>query len=429
MSAISIKSQVKKMTSVIAIIGNILSHYNKHLYVFLIPFICPLFFPSESRINSLLLGWMTIPLGMLARPFGGYFFGKIGDGKGRETALSIALFGISFCTLAMIFLPTYNTIGILAPMFLILTRMGYNFFSAGSTSGSFVTVLGKASKSTLGLWSGIHTSSSVIGILVACFSVNLLALFGDVETSWRALYVLGLVAVVIGYYFKKVQSQDKPAKMAEQRLSFSELINSYKRPLIMVIAVYAYSRIMYEFSIGFLNGYIPIISNAPQKTVTSFDTAILLMDVFLLPVFGLLADKIGTKKIMQFAILGIMFLVPIALTLIPHVPFAAILGIKSTIALLAMLFTVPSIVWAFRSAPPSCRFSIIALGSALGTQIGGVSSALCLYLYKLTSWPLAPAFFTTVVSLCIFVLVKRYSSVNAPAAQVNVPAISNNNAN
>ena len=193
MSSASLTHHVRKMTSAVAVIGNTLSHYNKHLYVFLIPYICFHFFPAGSKVTSLILGWATIPLGMMSRPFGGYFFGKVGESKGRETALGIALFGISFCTLAMVFIPSYQTVGALSPMLLIFTRMGYNFFSAGSTSGSFVTVLSKSSPSTLGIWSGIHSSSSVVGILIACFSVNLLALFGSVETSWRLLYLLGLV--------------------------------------------------------------------------------------------------------------------------------------------------------------------------------------------------------------------------------------------
>lgn len=409
MSSASLTHHVRKMTSAVAVIGNILSHYNKHLYVFLIPYICFHFFPAGSKITSLILGWATIPLGMMARPFGGYFFGKVGDSKGRETALGIALFGISFCTLAMVFIPSYQTVGALSPMLLIFTRMGYNFFSAGSTSGSFVTVLSKSCSSTLGIWSGIHTSSSVVGILIACFSVNLLALFGSVETSWRLLYVLGLVAGLVGYYLKKAYKKpgSSSSQPQEARYSFAQLINSYKRPLLMVTAAAAYLRIMYEFSIGFLNGYIPIISNLPQKMVTSFDTAILLGNVFLLPIFGLIVDRWGAKRIMVIAIVGILLVSPVSLYLIPHAPLPAVLGMKMTLAFLSMLFAVPAAVWNFKISPKACRFSVIALGSAIGTQLAGTSNALCLYLYKITEIPMSPALFPIAFSVFFLLVLKR----------------------
>jgi MFS family permease len=415
MTAVSIKSQVKKMTSVAAIIGNILSHYNKHLYVFLIPFISPLFFPSDSKIVSLLMGYLTIPLGMLGRPFGGYFFGKIGDIKGRETALSIALFGISCCTILMIMLPTYARVGVIAPMALILLRMGYNFFSAGSTSGAFVTVLGKSSSQTRGLWSGIHTSSSVIGILVASFSVTVLALFDSVESSWRVLYVIGLASALFGYYFKKAHKKTGNSSSTSPRISFVQLINSHKKPLIIAVCLYAYSRVMYEFSIGFLNGYIPIISSVPQKMATSFDTGILLLDVCLLPIFGLLSDRVGAKKAMSFAAIAILLFVPLSLGMIPYAPFVAVLGIKTTIAMLAMLFTVPAYVWAFECAPEESRFSVIALGNALGTQAAGISGSLCLYLYKVTLQPSAPSIFIVATSLLMLWVIFFYSKERTSA--------------
>ena len=185
----------------------------------------------------------------------------------------------------------------------------------------------------------------------------------------------------------------------------------------MVTAAAAYSRVMYEFSIAFLNGYIPIISNLPQKMVTSFDTAILLGDVFLLPIFGLLADRYGAKKLMVIAIVGILMTTPTCLYLIPHAPLPAVLAMKMTLAFLSMLVTVPAYVWNFKISPAACRFSIIALGSAIGTQLGGTSNALCLYLYKITEIPATPALFVIAFSL-IFLFVLKQSAPEKHAVAI-----------
>ena len=118
----------------ISFIGNFLEHYDNALYGLLIPFLSIKFFPNQDFMLNLIYGYLVLTIGILIKPIGAFFLGRIGDTQGRKKALSLSFFGTALTTLSFCFLPTYQDIGILSPCLLIFLRLLQNFFSSAVKS-------------------------------------------------------------------------------------------------------------------------------------------------------------------------------------------------------------------------------------------------------------------------------------------------------
>ena len=135
MHKLSIRNQIS------GIIGNLLEHYDTALFGLLAPFLAPIFFPNQNSLNGLILTHSILCSGILIRPFGALFFGWIGYIFGRRQALSLSLLGTAFVTIGIGFLPTYEKVGIYAPLFLTLGKMLQSFFAAAEFIGGAIFVL------------------------------------------------------------------------------------------------------------------------------------------------------------------------------------------------------------------------------------------------------------------------------------------------
>src|ERR1700742_2402046 len=106
-----------------AAIGNLLEWYDFGVYAYLAGLIATKFFPNSDPTASLLAAFAAYGVGFLARPLGGIVIGRLGDTKGRKTALVLTIFLMAFGTVGLGLLPSYETIGVLAPILLVILRL------------------------------------------------------------------------------------------------------------------------------------------------------------------------------------------------------------------------------------------------------------------------------------------------------------------
>ena len=121
------KSSPFRLQFLVVFLGNLFEHYDLALYSLLAPFFAALFFPKESYLSSLISTYAIIPIAMISRPLGALVFGYIGDYYGRRTALSLSLFGLAITSFFLACAPTFQQIGILAPLYLTVGRLFQNF--------------------------------------------------------------------------------------------------------------------------------------------------------------------------------------------------------------------------------------------------------------------------------------------------------------
>lgn len=392
-------------------IGNILEHYDNALFGMLAPFIAPLFFAKDDPVTGLILTYGMIPLGIFSRPIGSLFFGWIGDTWGRKNALFISLTLMAFTTVLMGFLPTYGEVGIWAPALLAAVRVLQNFCAAGESCGGAIFVLEHTEKRKKSLMSSFYDASTIAGILLASGGVALLSHLNLIESSWRYLLWAGSLTALIGVVLRlKTEEGAEFLQDSSSHLPLKEVVRSHRSALLAIICVSGFSYTTYSLAVTLMNGYVPLITSLSKSQVMDINTLLLLLDFCLLPFFGYLAMRTSNQKVMMIAAASsVIVSIPLFL-LLRDAALATVIAVRVLLILLGVAFSAPYHAWAQELIPPSCRYTIISLGYAIGSQaIGGPAPALSLWLYKTMGWTGAPALYLMVTAALAFFSVYRLS--------------------
>ena len=148
-----------------AVVGNVLEWYDFAVYAFVATIIAKKFFPAQDEVTALLSTFLAYGLGFVARPLGGIVIGRLGDTRGRKTALLITIFLMAAGTVLIGLLPTYETIGVLAPLLLVVARLMQGFSAGGEWGGSTAYIVEWAPPGKRG-WYGSFQQTSVVGGLL-----------------------------------------------------------------------------------------------------------------------------------------------------------------------------------------------------------------------------------------------------------------------
>ncbi|WP_349828880.1 MFS transporter [Brevibacterium litoralis] len=164
-----------------------------------------LFFPESDPLVGVLLSFMAFGAGFVSRPLGGIVFGHFGDRFSRKTMLVISLVATGVCTVAIGLLPTYGTVGLLAPVLLVTLRVLQGFFMGGEQSGAFIMVTEHAPRGRKAFFGAFVTAGSPIGSILGIGVFNIVAVTtGEAftEWGWRIPFLISAVLVVIGIYIR-----------------------------------------------------------------------------------------------------------------------------------------------------------------------------------------------------------------------------------
>lgn len=397
-------------------IGNVLGNYDKALFGLLAPFIAPLFFGPEDPITALILTYAMLPLGYLTKPLGSLFFGRIGDRYGRKFALCFSLVGIAACTLALGCLPVYKTAGAWAPLYLAIARMFQSFFAAGESTGAALYLLENTTPDRRSLVSGFYGASSIVGYVIASGLVAFFSLQGYIEEGWRLLFWIGGSAAVFGFFLrlKNVQENTTPI----QKLPVLQVLRQQKSSLFAIIAAAGFSYTTYSMPCILMNGYVPLVTSLTKTSVMQVNTILLIIDMLLLPVFGYLAHRFGKEKVMFAGAFWSAILAIPLFYLVGGASLGMVVAIRLILVILGVAFAAPFHAWALERVAPEHRYTILALGSALGTQlIGAPASAVCLWLYQLTGWVWSPGLYLLAIGLAASAVIRHYAKVHAEIAK------------
>ncbi|NGX50837.1 MAG: Proline/betaine transporter [Chlamydiae bacterium] len=381
-----------------ASIGNIFMHYDKALYLFLAPFLAPLFFESSSPLTALMLTYAIIPLAIFSKPLGALLFGLIGDGRGRRMALYITLVGMALTTALMGFLPTFSQVGWLAPLLLLVGRSTQNFFGSGEMTGGALLILEGCDKRRRTLYNGIYGSSTVFGILLASLGVTWLSMRGSIETDWRWLYWIGGATGVVGLLLR-LFTKESPMKPRPKR-PILPFLWEHRIPFLIVAITSGFSSANYYMVTSLLNGYLPLVSSITSAEALQANSLILGFDLLLLPLAGLFAMRFPKERLMIIlASLIALFAIPLYSAL-PISTLLPVTLIRMVFVVLGVGFSVLLIPYYQELIPHENRYTIICLGSAVGSQIFGSSACFIgFYIFKQTGWAWAPALYLVATGL------------------------------
>lgn len=402
-------------TRIAGIIGNFLEHYDNALFGLLAPFLAPLFFEKQDPLTALILTYGILPMGFITKPLGSFFFGWFGDRFGRRQALCISLVGMSFITICIGCLPVYKDIGIWAPIWLALGRMMQSFFAAGESAGGAIYVLEHTPESKRGFLSGCYDASTVGGILLASFFVTLMSAYGNIDQGWRVLFWIGGITAFCGIFIRLKSFEGREFVKFPNNSSIWHALKENKQALLAIVLASGFTYTTYSLTFTLMNGYIPLVTSLTKTEVMKVNTILLVVDMFLLPVFGYLASKIGKEKVMLGGALGSVFLAIPLFSMLDHATLFTVIVVRLAMIVCGVAFGAPYYAWALERAPKSHRYLFLSFGAALGSQIIGYpTSAVCLWLYQALGWSGAPALYLLMIgSLAMIVVRKKYVEIGS----------------
>jgi MFS family permease len=184
----------------IILLGNVIDHFDTSIYLFLAPVMAPLFFPHSDPVIALIMAYGILATSIVARPVGTYIFGMITNNSGPSKALSYSLIGVGTATLVVSILPDYHTIGIAAPILLIIFRIFREIFAAGESAIAKLYILQDKPEKEAFKSSYLYQTSTIFGIILASVASTFVH-YLDIANSWRIVFFLGGFAAIIGYIF------------------------------------------------------------------------------------------------------------------------------------------------------------------------------------------------------------------------------------
>ncbi|ALK34063.1 MFS transporter [Burkholderia plantarii] len=367
-------------------VGYILEWFDFGVYGFLAAIIAKNFFPSTDEFTSLLASFAVFGVGFIARPIGSVVLGRIADVRGRHITLATTMILMALSTVAIGFLPTYESIGIWASVLLVAARLVQGFAAGGEwgTAAAFLVEWGGANRrGFLGAFqqssiaAGLLLGSLVAAILSSALDSNALASWG-----WRIPFFLGALLGPVGMYVRR-RVQESPSFESEaaraHTLSGVQFAKSLFHAFSFVIFWAVSSYMVAVYMPTFANKYAHI--SRTQALWTS--TASLATVMIVAPLMGALSDRIGRKPVLlascvffallsyplyAFIVSGIGFMTFFWTQLLMNAVFAMYSGAGP--AALAEMF------------PTRVRSTGVAFGGALATILGGFSPFL-------TTWMIA----------------------------------------
>jgi MFS transporter, MHS family, proline/betaine transporter len=371
-------------------IGGAVEFYDFTLYGALAFAFAPLFFPSEESFVSVLSAYAVFGVGFFARPLGSIIFGHVGDNFGRRTALFWSLILMSIATLAMGLLPTYQAIGVGAPILMVLARLLQGLSAGGEYSGALIFGIEHGLKKRSGLIGSTIAAGCMSGLLLGSLASVLCGLAKNPSVSiWRIPFLIGFLISLVGIYIR-FRLEETPVFIAQKKVGlkpvalFQEIKRNLK-PFLSVIVLSGFNGIALYVYFVFLPSYIAKEASLAADTVklySAMGTAILM---FSLVFFGWISDKVNrVYLIMQGAALTTLT----ALLLFYNLPHLSLFSIGLYLAVFVIAFAMysgPLNTFIIETFPVGVRYRCASLGYSLGMGIIGGSAPLIAGLLSLNS--------------------------------------------
>jgi len=286
-----------------SIAGNFLEWFDFALYGYMAPYIGPHFFPLESKAASIISTFAVFSVGYIARPIGALVLGRLGDRVGRRTLLflSIMILGLSSCLIGL--LPSYQSIGLAAPVLLVLLRLAQGFSVGGEYTGSMTYTSEYSHRERRGLISSFSTTGTMLGILTASGTawIALMAVGKEAlaDWGWRLPFLLGFVVAIFGAFLRKTIPETKEIHIQSKETADVGLwvsLKLYWRHILIIIGMVTGANVALYLGFFYVVEY-HVTYGSHVQNLEIINTAGLALTIPTTVLGGWLSDRYGRKKI------------------------------------------------------------------------------------------------------------------------------------
>ncbi|GAB3187257.1 MFS transporter [Nesterenkonia suensis] len=339
---------------------------------------------AENQALAQIIAWASVGISFLFRPLGAVLAGWLGDQFGRKIVLVVTLMGMGGATVLIGLLPTYATLGIAAPVILILLRILQGLSAGGEWGGAALLSVEHAPRHKRGLFGAYPQIGVPLGMLLATgFMFGLNALTTEeqfLEWGWRVPFLFSFVLIIVGYLIRmKVDESPVFTEMKERKKESSaplkELVTTHKKYTFLAALIFAANNAAGYLVIAFFAAY-GVNHLGMERTETLIASLIGGVGWFIFTLFGgWVSDRIGRVRTFQIGYgIIIVWAVPMwflldtaSLPLFAAAIFLLTVGLGPSYGPQSALYA--------EMFPVSIRFSGVSIGYALGSIIGGAFAA------------------------------------------------------
>lgn len=397
--------------------GNFLEMYDFAVYGFYASIIAKVFFPAENEFISILQSFIAFGVGFLMRPIGSLVLGAYMDKHGRKQGLMVTLTIMAIGTVTIALCPSYESIGILAPIIVVIGRLLQGFSAGAEVGGASVYLAEIAPKNLRGFYVAWQSGSQQIATVFAgAIGIGLHYFIGDalVEAwGWRIPFIIGCLVIPFIIYIRRTldetpEFKDKLSKHAHKTLGavIKNMLENY--PIIILGIMFV---MMTTVTFYFITAYTPTYA----KNVLGFSrldgfivTAVVgVSNLFWLPVSGFVSDKIGRKPVLlTMTFLGMISAYPMLSLLADasSLSFTKFILVELWFSFIFGAYNGAMIVSLTEVIPKQVKALGFSFSYSIAVAIfGGFTPTVATLLKEFTGQVQSPAYWLTFAAICSFI--------------------------
>ena len=382
-----------------------------------------LFFPAEDPTVGTMLAFASFALSFFIRPFGGILFSHIGDKIGRKKTLVLTLGLMGGATVLMGLLPTYQAIGIAAPLLMVTLRLVQGLGIGGEWGGAMLLAVEYAPKERRGFFGSVPQMGVTIGMLLATLALTVMSMLPDevfLSWGWRVPFVLSAGLVFLGLWIRKGIDETPSFKKNQESgnvvdVPLLETLKHHKCEVLIVVGAKFVETAPFYIMSTFIVYYATTELGFSRTQALNAVTVATIVTTILIPLMGALSDKIGRKTVY---VGGVLLMMAYAF------PYFWLLQTQSFALLILATVIGLGVIWAPTTAvlgtmfseifKSNVRYTGITLGYQIGAALaGGTAPLVATFLLREFDHSYVPIalyiIFTGLVSLAAIVAVSERS--------------------
>jgi MHS family proline/betaine transporter-like MFS transporter len=392
-----------------ATIGNVMEWYDFGIFGFLAGSLALNFFPKDDPRTALLNTFLIFGVGLIFRPLGGILIGRMGDRRGRKPALILTIMMMAVGTVIIGLLPTYSSIGVFAPILLLLARLLQGFSTGGEWGGATAFMAEWSVEGRRGFYTSFQQMSvaggSLLGVGLAALLTSTIGSDAINEWGWRIPFLLGGLFGPIGFWLRREVDETPPFREVEAKgdeaeaSTFGHAVQAFGFTVLWTVSFYVFLTYMPTYTRTQLH-------LTPAQSLWA-STASLLTLVILVPLMGALSDRIGRKKLLLSSC-ALCFVIPIPAfyVLAQGYGFVSVVLVQIIFACAISLFSGPGPAAIAEIFPTRGRSTWMSSSYALAVAIfGGFAPFISQWLIDTTGSKMAPTGYVMAAALVSFITI------------------------
>ncbi|OHT95518.1 MFS transporter [Mycobacterium syngnathidarum] len=402
--------------------GNLVEWYDVYVYTVFATYFEAQFFDKADK-NATVYVYAIFAVTFLTRPVGSWFFGRFADRRGRRAALTVSVSLMALCSLVIAVVPSRETIGVAAPVILILCRLVQGFATGGEYGTSATYMSEAATRERRGFFSSFQYVTLVGGHVLAQFTLLIILTTFSTEQvhefGWRIGFAIGGVAAIVVFWLRRTMDESlSPEQLEAIKLgkdtssgSVAELLTRYWRPLLLCFLITMGGTLaFYAYSVN-----APAIVKTTYKDQAMTATWVNLIGLIFLmaiqPVGGMISDKVGRKPLLVWFGIGGVIYTYFLFTYLPqtHSPILSFLLVAVAYVILTGYTSINALVKS-ELFPSHVRALGVGVGYAMANSMFGGTAPVIYQALKdrdLVPWFIVYVTVCIALSLAVYVFFLR----------------------